>query len=130
MNDRVSTADSHARRERPRESASTHMGGGHIKAAEVQVHGVWMPCEYVESPKHGIRIVALADVYRESLPDAPDQLEASLAAAAEIFFARIAPHRKLLILVSDPAQPPSLWRCQQKLKRELTRALEGDRIHA
>ncbi len=99
--------------------SATHAKGepaGRIKAENVVVAGVLMPCEYVSNAAGRVRVLMLADV---ELDDSRVRVRwhRTLHGAAEFAFEHIESCRKLSVLItSDRVAKPAF---RQVLKRDL-----------
>jgi hypothetical protein len=89
-----------------------------INVTDIEIAGVWMPCEYVQDRVGRVRVVMLADVdFDEPARGAAWHL--TLEAAAAFRFDRIEPCRKLTLRVPQAGRPIDGCSFQQRLKRDL-----------
>jgi hypothetical protein len=100
------------------EKFSTTAAIAKINVTNVQIEGMWMPCEYVQGSTGRVRVVMLADIEFEGLATRAVWHDTVEEGAAH-FFMTIRPCRKLAVRAPVAGRPIEEWSFQQFLKRDL-----------
>jgi hypothetical protein len=102
----------------PSKKLSTAESVARINVTDIEIEGVWMPCEYVEDRAGRVRVVMLADIETE-VPASRATWHATVADAAESFFKAVGASRKLAVRQAVPGRAIEDCPFRQFLKRDL-----------
>jgi len=97
---------------------STAAATAKINATNVEIAGVWMPCEYIQNRSGCVRVIMLADIELDE-PANGAIWDKSVEAAATRFFDRVGLCRKLAVRLPIPGRAIEQCPFQQFLKRDL-----------